>query len=375
MIRYLESNLLRDRGIWIGVVILCVIGLMPFLLATPTSNYNFSPERFKMEQQILSDGMLAGAYDTAPSGLQELLGRESEAYGRILAQSPGSVLYYKAVDDLEGLQAEERGAGYLVGDDGVGDFCASIAGRLSDMREPGLFASARELPAAYYLSFLFSQVPSPVFFCLAFLVCWKSRSVWMSTSILFRSPIPAGRRYFTYLLLSIGNSVVLYSAVVFIICLPALAYNGIGYLEYPVAMLQGGGVTESTVGLSLAQSFTSVLLVSSLSAALMGLFLRCDGWAFVSLLILGGFSLLPMTPLFFGLGDAVMGAFYSSPLAVFDFNRVFGGFSYVADIENAHILIDSDLILLTACTLVIACVLLGVVVCAAYKEGRRNVAT
>lgn len=168
MIRYLESNLLRDRGIWIGVVILCVIGFMPFLLATPTSNYNFSPERFKMEQQILSDGMLAGAYDTAPSGLQELLGRESEAYGRILAQSSGSVQYYKAVDDLEGLQAEERGAGYLVGDDGVGDFCASIAGRLSDLREPGLFDSARELPAAYYLSFLFSQVPSQSSFVLHF---------------------------------------------------------------------------------------------------------------------------------------------------------------------------------------------------------------
>lgn len=369
MVRDYLTIMARAKWTWFLFALFCLLGLLPYLLSLQTGNYNFAPERFRAEAELLEQQRSSGVFETAPPELLEFIEAESSTYSDILTTDPGTSEYFFEASKLDELRIKEFESGYLDSEKTLLDFSFIISDSLSSLDDAGLYAAANDLPAFYYISYLFSQIPTFLLLLPIVVSCWNVGLLSSSRYMYFRAPVSSLRRYLSAVMAAVLYCVFFYVAAFFVIGAPCALKNGLGNPMYPVAYVQGDQVLESTIGKSLLLSVGAIAMLTILFCVVANLFSRYRTWGVLSLILISLLTIAPTTSFFSGMGEAAVALFYSSPLALLDFTALFGTFSYAIGINEVPMIVESSSIWVWSLALVVSCFIFGCVSAGVCERG------
>lgn len=281
---------LRNVVTCVSAAILAVVMLFPLTIESQGRTYNFSREHARDTLDALS----SVSYEGAPQELLNSIQQERNALLDALS-SKDDAEYLAKLADYYDLIIQEYDAGYVDGDRLNYVYLASYARELSQESDVNLYDSLQEEPALYYLVNAYTILPGVLWLIPAALAVLEVAKEMGSLQIV--GNLPGSKiRWFIDAWLSATTLALLELLVALV---PAFIIvgirNGIGSVSYPVLLLQGNSLVQSSIGGQLLG-----ILLLSLSGFL---FLTCVGCALA--LILSNASLAVILPALLSLVPSV----------------------------------------------------------------------
>lgn len=281
---------LRNVATYVIAAALAVVMLFPLTIESRGRAYNFSREHARDTLDMIS----SVSYEGAP---QELLDSTQQERSTLIdaLSSNEDAGYLSKLADYYDIVIQEYDAGYVDGDRLDYVYLATYARALSQEGDVKLYDSLQEEPALYYLVNAYAILPGVLWLLPAALAVLEVAKEMGGCQIV--GNLPGSRlRWFVDAWLS---ATILASLEFLAALIPAFiiagARNGIGSFSYPILLLQGNDLVQSTIG----KQLLSVLLLNLFGF----LFLTCIGCALA--LVLPNASLAVIAPALLSLTPSV----------------------------------------------------------------------
>lgn len=262
--RVCARSLLRSRLLYAlvaGIALMAALPLFqPMYAGSTIGELRDKDHQFVADARSLLD---AGAYDTAPQDLRELVVGECEALEEALSAQDDR-RYFEGVASFLELRMKDYELGYLVGPTRWSlaaeiDFYASLA----KLDAPAVYGDTSRMPGLNYACFVFANNPSVLWLLLP--VAFASALLFMADRrrLLGNAPIPQAALCFSVwavvTFLSIGALALSFAPGM----VGTSLQNGLGDASYPVVFTQN----EEVVCLSIAWVLGRQALLYALAAA------------------------------------------------------------------------------------------------------------
>ncbi len=331
----------RDRYVIAATAAVALLLALPSFLATETA-LTYSREHYESALELLNDGAFTVDGGPVPQRVQDSIGRRTRLIESIL-EARDDREYYTAIarytehmaDTRDPADASYSWDGRYIDLRLMDRARITLAYAIADLAEPAAYHRVSEMPAAFYVPYALSLVPTLLLLlpcAAAACACGRALS---GGRALAASPAGPAARLAAAALVALAVCAASLAAACLPGALAALARNGPGDPAYPVVFVSSGQVVQTTAA-GAAGRFALLFLAQGLlvSCGLSPLAVFGPGLAIKA--AFAAYAAAPLLPAYYG-GAVPDRALLALPTTYLDVPRVAGYPDYLPGVDLAPV--------------------------------------